>query len=122
MVSHKGRLFQVSKKNFGAQKLVFDVHNTSHGDMQYKNDSSIVIIFPDYLEKEIVFFFDKGNFNRCMLLLLLFSDEYFNSRLPIVMKRIAQGGVRLAMILNQVFGEHDHEIPPPTWVAATARM
>lgn len=42
------------------------------------------------------------------------SDEYFNSRMPIVMKRIAQGGVRLAMILNRVFGEHDHEIPPPT--------
>ncbi|KAL7130117.1 hypothetical protein ABFS83_13G112200 [Erythranthe nasuta] len=33
------------------------------------------------------------------------SDDYFNSRLPIVMKRIAQGGVRLAMILNRVFGD-----------------
>ncbi|KAM3285184.1 endonuclease 1 [Capsicum chacoense] len=32
------------------------------------------------------------------------SDDYFNSRLPIVMKRIAQGGVRLAMLLNNVFG------------------
>nr|ANW72271.1 bifunctional nuclease 1 [Tradescantia hirsutiflora] len=42
------------------------------------------------------------------------SDEYFDSRLPIVTKRIAQGGVRLAMILNTVFGEHDHEIPSPT--------
>ncbi|XP_047940512.1 endonuclease 1-like isoform X4 [Salvia hispanica] len=31
------------------------------------------------------------------------SDDYFNSRLPIVMKRIAQGGVRLGMILNRVF-------------------
>ncbi|KAG6419078.1 hypothetical protein SASPL_121287 [Salvia splendens] len=31
------------------------------------------------------------------------SDDYFNSRLPIVTKRIAQGGVRLAMILNRVF-------------------
>lgn len=42
------------------------------------------------------------------------SDEYFNSRMPIVMKRIAQGGVRLAMILNQVFSEHNHDILPPT--------
>ncbi|XP_021726366.1 endonuclease 1 [Chenopodium quinoa] len=33
------------------------------------------------------------------------SDEYFNSRLPFVMKRIAQGGVRLAMILNKVFNQ-----------------
>ncbi|KAL1327067.1 hypothetical protein HN51_037172 [Arachis hypogaea] len=32
------------------------------------------------------------------------ADDYFNSRMPYVMKRIAQGGIRLAMILNQVFG------------------
>ncbi|KAK3004235.1 hypothetical protein RJ639_020213 [Escallonia herrerae] len=32
------------------------------------------------------------------------SDSYFNSRMPVVMKRIAQGGVRLSMILNRVFG------------------
>ncbi|KAL0398651.1 UNVERIFIED_CONTAM: Endonuclease 1 [Sesamum radiatum] len=37
------------------------------------------------------------------------SDDYFNSRLPIVMKRIAQGGVRLAMILNRVLGDHTLE-------------
>ncbi|KAL2244824.1 UNVERIFIED_CONTAM: Endonuclease 4 [Sesamum indicum] len=37
------------------------------------------------------------------------SDNYFNSRLPIVMKRIAQGGVRLAMILNRVLGDHTQE-------------
>ncbi|KAK4399066.1 Endonuclease 1 [Sesamum angolense] len=37
------------------------------------------------------------------------SDNYFNSRLPIVMKRIAQGGVRLAMILNRVLGDHTEE-------------
>ncbi|CAO2823791.1 unnamed protein product [Amaranthus hypochondriacus] len=36
------------------------------------------------------------------------SDDYFHSRLPFVMKRIAQGGVRLAMILNNVFN-HGHE-------------
>ncbi|KAL9250479.1 Endonuclease 1-like protein [Drosera capensis] len=36
------------------------------------------------------------------------SDHYFNSRLPFVMKRIAQGGVRLAMILNKVF-HHGHD-------------
>lgn len=34
------------------------------------------------------------------------TDDYFNSRLPIVTKRIAQGGVRLAMLLNRVFGGH----------------
>jgi hypothetical protein len=33
------------------------------------------------------------------------SDEYFDSRMPFVMKRIAQGGVRLAMTLNKVFGD-----------------
>lgn len=37
-------------------------------------------------------------------------DDYFNSRLPIVMKRIAQGGVRLAMILNRVFGDSKEDI------------
>uniref|UniRef100_A0A5B7BLE5 Aspergillus nuclease S1 n=1 Tax=Davidia involucrata TaxID=16924 RepID=A0A5B7BLE5_DAVIN len=33
------------------------------------------------------------------------ADDYFNSRMPIVMKRIAQGGVRLSMILNRVLGD-----------------
>lgn len=33
------------------------------------------------------------------------TDDYFNSRLPIVMKRIAQGGVRLAATLNRIFGD-----------------
>ncbi|KAI5656984.1 hypothetical protein M9H77_25777 [Catharanthus roseus] len=42
------------------------------------------------------------------------SDKYFNSRLPFVMKRIAQGGVRLAMILNQVLGQ-----PQQHFLAAT---
>ncbi|XP_073003344.1 endonuclease 1 isoform X2 [Typha latifolia] len=37
------------------------------------------------------------------------SDDYFNSRMPIVAKRIAQGGVRLAMILNRVFGESNRD-------------
>ncbi|XP_027931536.1 endonuclease 1 [Vigna unguiculata] len=31
------------------------------------------------------------------------ADDYFDSRMPFVMKRIAQGGIRLAMILNKVF-------------------
>ncbi|KAJ0038637.1 hypothetical protein Pint_21973 [Pistacia integerrima] len=31
-------------------------------------------------------------------------DEYFNSRLPIVNLRLAQGGVRLAATLNRIFG------------------
>ncbi|SPT20612.1 unnamed protein product [Triticum aestivum] len=34
------------------------------------------------------------------------SEDYFGSRLPIVTRRIAQGGVRLAMFLNRVFGDH----------------
>ncbi|XP_031478089.1 endonuclease 1-like isoform X1 [Nymphaea colorata] len=38
------------------------------------------------------------------------SDDYFTSRLPIVKKRIAQGGVRLAMTLNQVFSSHHDEL------------
>ncbi|MCD9645273.1 hypothetical protein HAX54_034099 [Datura stramonium] len=42
------------------------------------------------------------------------SDDYFKSRLPIVMKRIAQGGVRLAMLLNSVFG-----VPQQDSLAAT---
>uniref|UniRef100_A0A0E0KVR2 Aspergillus nuclease S1 n=1 Tax=Oryza punctata TaxID=4537 RepID=A0A0E0KVR2_ORYPU len=41
------------------------------------------------------------------------SDDYFGSRLPIVTRRIAQGGVRLAMFLNRLFGEHDHDVAPP---------
>ncbi|KAH9746803.1 Endonuclease 2 [Citrus sinensis] len=32
------------------------------------------------------------------------ADEYFNSRLPIVKLRLAQGGVRLAATLNRIFG------------------
>lgn len=31
------------------------------------------------------------------------ADDYFFSRLPIVEERIAQGGVRLANILNKIF-------------------
>ncbi|KAI4299311.1 hypothetical protein L6164_032780 [Bauhinia variegata] len=42
------------------------------------------------------------------------ADDYFNSRMPYVMKRIAQGGVRLSMILNQVFGD-----PEEGFAAAT---
>ncbi|KAH0863778.1 hypothetical protein HID58_080989 [Brassica napus] len=33
------------------------------------------------------------------------SEDYFDTRMPIVMKRIVQGGVRLAMILNRVFSD-----------------
>ncbi|KAJ8761652.1 hypothetical protein K2173_004428 [Erythroxylum novogranatense] len=42
------------------------------------------------------------------------ADEYFDSRMPIVMKRIAQGGVRLAMFLNQIFGDADEGLASPT--------
>ncbi|KAG2575069.1 hypothetical protein PVAP13_7KG406751 [Panicum virgatum] len=38
------------------------------------------------------------------------SDDYFDSRLPIVSQRIAQGGVRLAMFLNQIFGRHHNRV------------
>jgi hypothetical protein len=31
------------------------------------------------------------------------ADEYFFKALPVVEKRIAQGGVRLAAILNRIF-------------------
>ncbi|KAF5205021.1 Endonuclease [Thalictrum thalictroides] len=41
------------------------------------------------------------------------SDKYFNSRMPIVTKRIAQGGVRLSMILNRVLGNHNQDILVP---------
>ena len=40
---------------------------------------------------------------------MTFTDEYFESRMPFVMKRIAPGGIRLAMILNQVFGDNHEE-------------
>ncbi|KAJ4792266.1 Endonuclease 1 [Rhynchospora pubera] len=42
------------------------------------------------------------------------SEEYFESRFPIVAKRIAQGGVRLAMYLNHIFGEQNRDIISPT--------
>lgn len=35
--------------------------------------------------------------------------------MPIVAKRIAQGGVRLGMILNRVFGHHNQDTLRPTW-------
>jgi hypothetical protein len=41
-------------------------------------------------------------------------DDYFDSRLPIVSRRIAQGGVRLAMFLNRIFGAHNRDVTPPT--------
>lgn len=37
------------------------------------------------------------------------ADDYFLSRLPIVETRIAQGGFRLAALLNQIFGTEIHE-------------
>ncbi|WZZ09288.1 hypothetical protein YC2023_095209 [Brassica napus] len=39
-------------------------------------------------------------------------DDYFLSRLPIVEKRIAQGGIRLAATLNRIFS------PKPSLAAA----
>ncbi|XP_065877651.1 endonuclease 1 [Euphorbia lathyris] len=42
------------------------------------------------------------------------SDDYFNSRMPIVMKRIAQGGIRLGMFLNKIFGDSEQGIASPT--------
>lgn len=51
----------------------------------------------------------KSSFNS-----VSFAEEYFNTRLPIVMKRIVQGGVRLAMILNRVFSD-THADVAATW-------
>lgn len=42
------------------------------------------------------------------------SDDYFKTRMPILMKRIAQGGVRLAMLLNRVFGDSVQGFATPT--------
>ncbi|KAJ6725068.1 ENDONUCLEASE 4 [Salix viminalis] len=42
------------------------------------------------------------------------ADDYFDSRMPIVMKRIAQGGVRLAMYLNRIFGGPEEGFASPT--------
>lgn len=44
------------------------------------------------------------------LLDLLPADDYFLSRLPIVEARLAQGGVRLAAILNRLFGNSSQPI------------
>lgn len=41
---------------------------------------------------------------------ILSADDYFLSRLPIVETRIAQGGFRLAALLNQIFGTEIKEI------------
>ena len=35
---------------------------------------------------------------------MLYADDYFLSRLPIVNLQLAQGGVRLAATLNRIFG------------------
>lgn len=39
--------------------------------------------------------------------------------MPIVMKRIAQGGIRLAMFLNRIFGDSDEEFAAATWEKTT---
>ena len=33
------------------------------------------------------------------------ADEYYFSRYPVVEKRLAQGGIRLALILNRIFDQ-----------------
>jgi len=55
-----------------------------------------------------------------------FADDYFESRLPIVSRRIAQGGVRLAMFLNRIFGHghHNHvvrSVVDPIYVSTMAQ-
>ena len=40
-----------------------------------------------------------------LILLMCIADDYFFSRLPVVEKRIAQGGVRLAALLNRIFSK-----------------
>lgn len=39
--------------------------------------------------------------------------------MPIVMKRIAQGGIRLAMFFNRIFGDSDEEFAVATWEKTT---
>ena len=39
--------------------------------------------------------------------LAVMSDDYFLTRMPIVEIRLAQGGVRLASILNRIFGQSE---------------
>jgi len=48
-------------------------------------------------------FIISGGFPSFFIILFNNVDEYFLSRLPIVEKRLAQGGVRLAAILNRIF-------------------
>ena len=43
-----------------------------------------------------------------------FVDDYFDSRVPFVMKRSAQGGIRLAMILNKVFADSEERFATAT--------
>lgn len=56
----------------------------------------------------------RPNINFSCKFCVFFADDYFNSRMPILMKRIAQGGVRLAMILNHVFGDSNEGFTTPT--------
>jgi len=54
----------------------------------------------------------------------LLADDYFESRLPIVSRRIAQGGVRLAMFLNRIFGHHNRavrSVAGPIYVSTMAQ-
>ncbi|GJN26295.1 hypothetical protein PR202_gb14217 [Eleusine coracana subsp. coracana] len=72
-------------------------------------------MFRKQLEHNFTKFFvmcSSLNLTREMALSLV--DDYFDSRLPIVSRRIAQGGVRLAMFLNRIFGAHNREVAPPT--------
>ncbi|XP_068639677.1 endonuclease 1-like isoform X2 [Aristolochia californica] len=41
------------------------------------------------------------------------AEDYFESGFPIVTRRIAQGGQRLAMTLNRVFSDHKQAISAP---------
>ena len=50
--------------------------------------------------------------NDVLISLTFSADDYFLSRLPIVEKRIAQGGIRLAATLNRIFS------PKPSLAAA----
>ena len=47
-----------------------------------------------------------GYHHLILWLSIVFVDEYFLSRLPIVEKKLAQGGVRLAASLNRIFSSH----------------
>lgn len=55
-----------------------------------------MIIFNQFEVSFVVSFMGVNQVN-CLI-----TDDYYSSRLPVVQKRIAQAGVRLAAVLNRI--------------------